>query len=176
MVCAATPDKLTVMTYLHQIKHYFENSHAKNSINLLMSQYNFMTGTEDILASPTPSPATGGSSLTKRLSPGRKSDKKKSSTKEKKSKKVKGKVDEDFGEIDSITDAREISSILNQLREDERRNELKRLEHSMNKPTQQKQQQQKPPQQKISPSNDSASFDEDEMLNSIIESTEVNFY
>ena len=49
MVLAATPDKLSVMTYLHQIKHYFENSstNSKNSINMLMSQYNFMTGTED---------------------------------------------------------------------------------------------------------------------------------
>ena len=49
MVLAATPDKLSVMTYLHQIKHYFENStnSSKNSINMLMSQYNFMTGTED---------------------------------------------------------------------------------------------------------------------------------
>lgn len=181
MVRAATPDKLTVMTYLHQIKHYFENSHTKNSINLLMSQYNFMTDTEDILS--TPSSITANASM-KKLSPSQKTDKKEKKKKEKsprKSKKGTSKDPENFGEIDSITDAQEINDILNQLRDDERRNELKRIEETMNKPSPQLQQRQQPSQQLQHQQNQSAaklsadasSFDEDEMLNSIIACNET---
>ena len=162
MVHVATPDKLSVMTYLHQIKQYFENSPQKNSINLLMSQYNFMTGTDDDLLS----------GMSSKNSP-HKQEKKKSLRRSFRKKKEKDKMSEQNapGEIDSITDAHEITAILNQLREDERQNELKRIEESMNddkKPVHKA-----PPPPKMMRAA-SGSFDEDEMLNSIIEANNVD--
>lgn len=160
MVHVATPDKLCVMTYLHQIKQYFENSPQKNSINLLMSQYNFMTGTDDDLL-------TGMSS---KHSP-HKQEKKKSLRKSFRKKKEKTAEQNAAGEIDSITDAHEITAILNQLREDERQNELKRIEESMN--NERKPVQKAPPPPRLI-RGASGSFDEDEMLNSIIEANNVD--
>ena len=81
------------------------------------------------------------------------------------------------GEIDSITDAQEINAILNQLREDERQNELKRINQTIDQnerlvksPTNQQQPVHKapPPSSKFARGESSGSIDEDEMLNSII--------
>ena len=85
------------------------------------------------------------------------------------------------GEIDSITDAHEINAILNQLREDERQNELKRINQTIDEnetrvksPAAAAPQTQKPvhrappPPSRFTRGGSSASIDEDEMLNSII--------
>jgi len=163
MVHAATPDKLSVMTYLHQIKHYFENSYSKNSINLLMSQYNFMTGTEDDMLKNK----KGKDSSDHK--PDKKKSLRKSFRRSKKEKHAAGDNDK-TGEIDSITDAREINAILNQLREDERQNELKRINESIDNKEQLKSPVHKaPPVPKFARGESAGSIDEDEMLNSIIE-------
>eukprot|EP00111_Clytia_hemisphaerica_P003007 TCONS_00008570-protein len=163
MVHAATPDKLSVMTYLHQIKHYFENSYSKNSINLLMSQYNFMTGTDDDLLKSvkkaSPKPEKKSKSLRK-------------SFRRKKEKPTP--ASQEAGEIDSITDAHEINAILNQLREDERQNELKRINESIEKVEKKPPVHRAPPPPKFAArSQQNDSIDEDEMLNSIIEANNV---
>ena len=92
------------------------------------------------------------------------------------------------GEIDSITDAYEVNAILNQLREDERQSELKRINQSIDanetrvkspssstsSATSSHSQQQKPahrappPPSRFTRGESSGSIDEDEMLNSII--------
>lgn len=93
------------------------------------------------------------------------------------------------GEIDSITDAYEVNAILNQLREDERQSELKRINQSIDanetrvkSPSSStssatslsQQSQQKPvnrappPPSRFTRGESSGSIDEDEMLNSII--------
>lgn len=90
------------------------------------------------------------------------------------------------GEIDSITDAYEVNAILNQLREDERQSELKRINQSINanetrvksplsstssatSQTQQKPEHKAPlPPSRFTRGESSGSIDEDEMLNSII--------
>lgn len=153
MVRAATPDKLTVMTYLHQIKHHFETNKTTTTINSLMSQYKFITGTEDMF-----------SNLTKNTSPTHQADKKKRN-KEKKSTSKKSKLKSNV-EVDSVTDAQEIDSILNKLRLDEHMNEVKKYrEPEPAPPVKAEVQQQQHRVERAS------SVDEDEMLNTIIEKT-----
>lgn len=159
MVRAATPDKLTVMTYLHQIKHYFENNNLKNNINSLMSQYSFMTGTEDMLTTKKPN-----------------SSKKKNTSKTKSNpKKTKSSFSvKQQSEIDSVTDEFEINCMIEQLRMQERQLELNRINESLKGPdykngnTQKTQQVKDNIEQKHWENQNSASFDEDEMLNSMI--------
>jgi len=168
MVRAATPDKLTVMTYLHQIKHHFENNTMKSSITSLMSQYKFMTvGTDDNIMSPDLS--LGKKSLL------RKSGKKKS-PKKNKSKVIKGNA---AAEIDSVDDEVEIDNIMNQLIFQEHRNEISKINESLNEQPIKSNINKKtadssllPPQRARVVSD--VSFDEDEMLNSMIESKHVD--
>lgn len=159
MVRAATPDKLTVMTYLHQIKHYFENNNLKNNINSLMSQYSFMTGTEEMLT-------------TKKTNPSKKKNTSKTKSNPKKTKSSSSVKQQ--SEIDSVTDEFEINCMIEQLRIQERQLELNRINESLKDPDYKNGNIQKTKQvkdsieQKIWENQNSASFDEDEMLNSMI--------
>lgn len=155
MVRAATPDKLTVMTYLHQIKHHYENK-SVSKINSLMSQYKFMSGNEDIF---TPTPTAKTSQKPEKKSRFNKSAPKLSTKKSTPEKKIKPKDDskKEEVEIDEITDMDEINSIFNKMimedKQQFQKESLNKMPLSGSKPA-------------TLPS--TGSIDEDEMLNNII--------
>ncbi|XP_065647613.1 EH domain-binding protein 1 isoform X4 [Hydra vulgaris] len=143
MVRTNTPDKLTVMTYVHQIKEHFENK-TKSSICSLVSQYKFITHDEDMF--PT-------------LSFNTRSTQKADQKKKKQSKKSKTDVSLRKAEIDSVTDEHEVNSIFEQLRLSESRMEVQKITKQMNEF--------QAPRPNLC-KNISESIDEDEALNSVI--------
>ena len=150
MVRAATPDKLTVMTYLHQIKHHFENKSSVSKINTLMSQYKFISGNEDIFSN-TPKSSTSLKTEKKNKLKTRESPK--HSTKKSNLERKKSDITKEEVEIDEITDSAEINSIFEKMIfEDKQQFQQKSLSNMGIKT------------RGIS----AVSIDEDEMLNTII--------
>ena len=149
MVRAATPDKLTVMTYLHQIKHHFETQTLSSSINTLVSQYKFMSTNDDLLTAPT-KPASKMSKLSGLMSPSKHWKSKPAAPAIEKPK--LGVTLSKEVEIDEISDDEEINCIFQKMQKEEKRKTVETIDSSMKKQMPQT----------------SVSIDEDEMLNQII--------
>ena len=143
MVRTSIPDKLTIMTYVHQLKEHFENT-SKSSIRSLMSQYKFITNDEDMFSS---------------LSRTTRSLQKKEQKKKKKEKNSKLEISPRKSEIDSVTDEQEVDSIFEQLRLSESRMEVQKITEQINEF--------QVPLARL-PKNKSESIDEDEALDSVI--------
>ena len=124
-----------------------------------MSQYSFMTGTEDMLT-------------TKKANSSKKKNTSKTKSNPKKTKSSSSVKQQ--SEIDSVTDEFEINCMIEQLRIQERQLELNRINESLkdlhykNGNTEKTQQAKDSIEQKLWENQNSASFDEDEMLNSMI--------